>query len=289
MKNPACSLIVGAYNQARQLALLLESAGRQTRRDFEIIIADDGSSDDTSNVIGASESRLQGIPVRHLWHEDLGFRKTIILNQAVRESSADYLVFVDGDMILHPLFIEMHLLHAHPDKVWCGWRGVKLKIDYARRLMNRETGFDYSIRSIIWRSMRGAVSRPFRALVLRNKLLRELIARERGRLSGCNYSLFRYRYEQANGMDETILQYGYEDYEFGHRLQLNGMVLEGISHCANTYHLEHPKKPAGSVSEIKSRIDRATFPRCRHGLELLSEGSSNDLYVQADRGMKDIP
>ena len=276
---PDCSLIVTAYNQAPQMRLVLQSAALQGNRNFEIIVADDGSSDDLAAVIEAFSTATPDIPVRHLWHEDNGFRKTIILNRAVRESASDYLVFLDGDMILHPRFIEMHLAHAHPEKVLCGWRGVKLGEALARQLLSGKTQFNSSALAVFAYALKGDLSRPFRGLVVQNRLLRSLLATERGRLSGCNYSLYKRCYIQANGMDETILQYGYEDYEFGHRLQLNDIRLTGISHCANTFHLEHAKQPGAPVREIKARIDRSSWRQCRHGYEKREEGSSNPMFL----------
>ena len=106
---PKCSLIVNVYNQAKQLDVLLESALKQTNQNFEIIIADDGSSDETEAVVKKWNSKLD---IRRVWHEDRGFYRTIILNSAAKLTTSDYLIFVDGDMILHHRFIEMHLKYS---------------------------------------------------------------------------------------------------------------------------------------------------------------------------------
>ena len=275
-----CSLIVSAYNQAPQLDLLLESVRWQTEKNFEVVIADDGSSDNLPDIIARFMEQEPGIPVAHVWHEDAGFRKTIILNKAVKVSRADYLVFVDGDMILDPRFIEMHVRYARPGRVMCGWRGVKIREPYARQLIEKKARFNPSLMNVFWQAVKGNLSRPFRATIIHNRVLRKYLAKERGRLGGCNFALYKSDYEKANGMDESILQYGYEDYELGHRLQLNGIMPVGIRNCANTFHLEHPKSPGLDISEIKSRIRASTFPRCRFGLVELDDGSSNDMFVK---------
>ncbi len=90
---PKCSLIVNVYNQAKQLDLLLESACRQTETDFEIVVADDGSSDETKEIVERWSDQLD---IRQVWHEDRGFYRTIILNSAAKVAVSDYLIFVDG-------------------------------------------------------------------------------------------------------------------------------------------------------------------------------------------------
>jgi len=147
-----CTLIVNDYNQAKQLDLLLESALKQTEQDFEIIVADDGSSDSTPEIVKQWASTLK---VRHVWHEDRGFYRTIILNSAAKIADSDYLIFVDGDMILHHRFIEMHLKHAHPQRVMCGWRGSKIKEALTQRLIDKKETFSTETPSVLWRGLKG--------------------------------------------------------------------------------------------------------------------------------------
>ena len=87
---------------------------RQTTLPNEIIIADDGSAADTKNLVDSFRSKTN-IPIIHAWHKDEGFRKTIILNEAIRNSNYDYIIQTDGDIVLHPKFIEEHLQQAQQD------------------------------------------------------------------------------------------------------------------------------------------------------------------------------
>src|SRR5262249_35537282 len=104
---PGLSLVIAVYRQPQFLEWIFASLENQTFRDFEVVIADDGSGPEIADVVRRTQARFRQ-PVRHVWHEDQGFRKTIIVNQAVTMTSAPYLVFIDGDCILHHRFLERH-------------------------------------------------------------------------------------------------------------------------------------------------------------------------------------
>lgn len=276
---PKCSLLISLYNQSRQLVLLLESALNQTEQDFEIILSDDGSSDDTLSVIEQFKIDNPNVTVKYVHHEDQGFRKTIILNSAVKLAESPYLIFVDGDMLLHHRFVEMHLKHAHPQRVMCGWRGCKIKEPLAKRLINKEETFSTKISAVLWRALKGQMISPMRTTIIENKLLRKLFCKERHHVGGCNYGVHKDNFERCNGMDESILQYGYEDIDIGWRLHNNGIEAIGIRNCANTYHLEHGKSDNPGIKEILPRIYANEHKQCKFGLKQLDEGSTNDMFI----------
>ena len=272
-----CTLIVNVYNQAKQLDLLLESALKQTEQDFEIIVADDGSSDSTPEIVKQWAGKLK---IRQVWHEDRGFYRTIILNSAAKIAESDYLIFVDGDMILHHRFIEMHLKHAHPQRVMCGWRGSKIKEALTQRLIEKKETFSTQTASVLWRGIKGQVIKPFRTTIIENPLLRKLLCKERHHVGGCNFAMHKKNYELCNGMDESILQYGYEDHEIGRRLNNNGIKAVGIRNCANTYHLEHGKSSNPGIKDVLPRIYANEHKQCKFGLKKLADGSTNDMFFK---------
>jgi glycosyltransferase involved in cell wall biosynthesis len=125
--NPRASLIVAVYNRPDFLEKVFASLRGQTRGDFEVLVADDGSGQDVAGVVRRFTKDFSR-PVRHIWHRDAGFRKTIIVNEAVARANSDYLIFIDGDCMLHHRFIERHLVNRG--------KGVALA---GRRVMLDET------------------------------------------------------------------------------------------------------------------------------------------------------
>src|ERR1044071_9494526 len=103
-ENFTVGVVFTTYNRPHDLARVLAGYARQTHKDFELVIADDGSGDETRACIEAAR-RVWKLNIRHLWQEDIGFRKCRILNRAIVETGADYLILTDGDCIPHPDFV----------------------------------------------------------------------------------------------------------------------------------------------------------------------------------------
>ena len=102
------TLLISTYNWPDALELSLYFLSKQSVMPHEIVIADDGSSKETASVI-TKMSKLFTIPVKHIWHEDKGFRKSLILNKAIKASEGDYIIQIDGDIIVDPQFIKDHI------------------------------------------------------------------------------------------------------------------------------------------------------------------------------------
>jgi len=277
------TLIISIYNQAAQLHRVLETVATQSNTDFDIVIADDGSADDVEAVINDFSKDHPGFKLTHLWHEDGGFFKTIILNKAFKAALGDYIIVIDGDMLLHPRFIENHLRHARKDRVLCGFRGVKLGREITRELLDGERPLCHNPLRLLWQTLRGRLEEGSRGIVIHNRWLRSLIARRSKRLAGCNFSTYRENLFAVNGMDETILIYGFEDFELGHRLTLSGVQISDVSRLCNTYHLHHLKRSSGDIGDIKQNILNSTAVQCRHGLQKLASGSSIEDFMPAER------
>src|ERR1700741_35568 len=106
-------VVFTTYNRPHDLERVLAGYARQTHSRFEIVIADDGSGDETRACIVRARDTW-GLDIRHVWHEDIGFRKCRILNRAIEETPAEYLIFTDGDCIPHPDFVRGHVALARP-------------------------------------------------------------------------------------------------------------------------------------------------------------------------------
>src|SRR5690554_1722275 len=105
------ALLISTYNWPQALELIFKSIHEQTEMPDEVLIADDGSTNDTRKLI-EDFTRKSTFKVLHVWHEDLGFRKAIALNKAVAKSSCEYIIQIDGDCIIHPKFIADHKKNA---------------------------------------------------------------------------------------------------------------------------------------------------------------------------------
>src|SRR5690606_30834942 len=134
MKTPKIALLVSTYNSPIVLELLLLSVLKQSVMPDEILIADDGSSDSTKEIINTYKHKTK-VPFQHVWHEDKGFRRSMILNKAIATSVSDYIIQVDGDCLLHSHFIEDHLKNIEQGLYLYGTR-VRIKEKYVEEVIN---------------------------------------------------------------------------------------------------------------------------------------------------------
>ncbi|HEV8481299.1 MAG TPA: glycosyltransferase [Candidatus Eisenbacteria bacterium] len=233
--SPALSLIIAVYNQPQFLEWILASLENQTLRDFEIVIADDGSGPEIGDLLRRAQSRFAH-PVVHAWHEDQGFRKTIIVNQAVAQSTAPYLVFIDGDCILHHRFLERHMKRRRPGQALSGRRVMldqaitsRLRTDDVRTMRIEKPGF-------WWQHVTNDRRNGFFLPMLYG--LRGAFT-DRYTILGCNFSLHREDFLRVNGYDERIVGRGMEDTNLRMRLLNAGVRFKSISQEAIEYHCFH--------------------------------------------------
>ena len=135
MSDNKCSLIIATYNWPEALNLCLLSIRKQRVLPNEIIIADDGSTEETRQLIDKIKQDYP-VPITHLWQEDKGFRKTIILNKCFAKVQYEYIIQIDGDVFLHPDFISDHLKAARPNYLLQGSR-VMLSDAYSKELIEK--------------------------------------------------------------------------------------------------------------------------------------------------------
>jgi glycosyltransferase involved in cell wall biosynthesis len=255
------SLIISTYNQPDALAKVLQGLTRQTRWPNEILVADDGSTEATRRLVDQWQSQAR-CPVRHVWHADEGFRKTVILNKAVQATSGDYLIFLDGDCVPHWDFIADHCAAATPDAFIQGHRvlvGQKAATWFGRR----ELAVDR--RCALWQGQisgwKNAYRWPWPFISEKNRV--------QG-IRGCNFSLWRKDMLRVNGYNEAITGWGREDAEFAARLMNAGVRRLDLRGRALCFHLWHP--PASRIQlpandELLEKAVREKIARCEHGLD----------------------
>ena len=231
----SCSLLVSTYNRPDALGLCLKTVLQQSILPAEIIIADDGSTDETASLIKSFQENFP-VPIKHAWHPDEGFRAAAIRNKGVALCTQDYIVQIDGDIIIHPKFIEDHLEMRETGYFIVGSR-VMLSPSQTTRLIKQ--GY------VDFRKL-GRENFSFNSL--RNRFLRNLLAsfyKTKGKhkfyAKGANFAFYKKDILQINGYNEAYVGWGSEDRDIAIRLMNAGIKKLSIKMGAVCYHLYHKK------------------------------------------------
>lgn len=222
------SLIITTYNRVTALELVLQSVLQQIERPDEIIIADDGSTPETQQLCQGYEKNL---PLIYCWQEDKGFRAAAIRNKAIAIAHYPYLVLIDGDMILHPAFIQDHKNIAQSRAFIQGKRVLLNKQLTQRALQNQQINFNFFSMGI-----------NNRLNTIHCPILTKLITGAQDPRQGirsCNMAFWREDVLNINGFNEEFSGWGREDSEFAARMQQSGIKRINFKFGAIAYHLYH--------------------------------------------------
>lgn len=258
---PLISVIVTTYNWPEALNLTLQSLISQTDRCFEVIVADDGSGPATAEVIYAS-AKLAPIPVVHVWQEDIGFRRSAIINKAVAEARGDYLVFVDGDCILQPDFVTQHRGLSQPNHLVTGSR-ILLGRELSAMLLAKGTwSYRAFLRSALWYRFAGDISKIAGIFVrLPPSRFRDYRSFVWRRIKGCNLACWKADALAIGGFDESFFGWGSEDIDFVFRLQDKGVVRRSGTWATEVLHIWHAppdsSRAEGNEKVVRERIEAA--------------------------------
>jgi len=261
--NPKASLIIACYNQFDYLEKVLYSLMNQTFTDFEIVIAEDGASIEIKDIV-AHFSRSFKHTIQHAYHEDLGFRKTIVVNQAVRMSKADYLIFIDGDCILHHKFIARHYKRRKLGTVLSGRRMMLTEVlsksissDLIRKRTFEKPTFWWKY--FTFKERKRGFYFPFIFHII-NSVAKDYWA------FGSNFSLHKSDFIDINGYNEDIIGRGLEDINLSQRFKLKGYKTHRITYEALQYHLYHHSGPVPHSGEEASNINFPTDYYAQNGI-----------------------
>lgn len=226
------ALLISTYNWPEALELVLLSVLDQTRLPDEVLIADDGSTAETA-ILAEKYREIFPVPLKHVWQEDDGFRKSLILNKVIKQATADYIIEIDGDIIMHPRLIEDHVNAARPGFFVQGSRTMLTKDKTEEVLDTGQTRFSPFSAGIYSRF--NAFRIPFLSALFRpNK-------RNSFNVKACNLAFWRQDYVRVNGYDNEFYGWGWEDYEFAARLINAGIYKKRLKMAAIGYHLYHAK------------------------------------------------
>ncbi len=232
------AILISTYDSPKWLSLCLWGYAGQTFQDFELIVADDGSTIETARAIHRVR-REAGLEIRHVWQEHHGFGKCAILNQAILVASADYLIFTDGDCIPRYDFVEQHLRLAEPGRFLSGG-AVRLPRN-ASRAIGTEDVVKRRATDPKWLAVHGfPTGRGWWTLAAGRRFawFWDKMTTTKATFNGGNASVWRNDVLRVNGYDETM-GYGGEDRELGDRLLNLGLRGKQIRHRAICVHLDH--------------------------------------------------
>ena len=232
------SIIITTYNAPGWLEKVLIGYNHQSFTDFEVVIADDGSTEETKNLIDSYRQKVS-YPIIHVWQEDIGFRKCTILNKSIIASTTGYLVFTDGDCIPHYDFVQAH--HKKKEKGYFlsgGYLKLPMNISLA---ITKDDIISQRCFDLKWLKKHGLPSSFKNTKLFFNKIFSELIntlTPTKASWNGHNSSGWKEDIVATNGYNEEM-RYGALDRELGERLMNSGIKGKQIRYSAICLHLDH--------------------------------------------------
>lgn len=269
-RNLHIAVIVTTYNRPDALAAVLEGYLSQTDHDFEVWVADDGSTPETAQVIKKFQSRAN-FPIHHVWQEDDGFRAAAIRNRTIAATTADYIIFTDGDCVPLADFVAQHRLLSEPG---CFLSGNRLLLSQAlTRQVLSENNPIHAWRFVDWIKARiqGRINRLLPLLRLPDfDWLRKRAPQRWQGAKTCNLSAFREDLLRVNGLDESYTGWGQEDSDLVVRLIRAGLINKSARFAAPVLHLWHKENDRSHLAENQRRLQQvlsAPHIRAHKGLD----------------------
>jgi glycosyltransferase involved in cell wall biosynthesis len=283
------SLIVATYNREAALDAVLRAFGRQTDRDFELIIADDGSGPATKRVVDAWSSVL---PIKHVWHEDRGFRLAEIRNRAIVQSAGAYCVFLDGDCIPRRDFVAAHRRLAERGWFVAGNRALMSPALSARVEREKLTPELWSILTWLGQRLRGDLNRLAPLIILPLGPARKLQGKSWQSARGGNLAIWREDLMRVDGFDAAFRGWGREDSDIIIRLIRSGVRRKDGRFATGVLHLWHPENDRTQLINNEGRLEallRSDRIRAERGLSVLAEATVHSRYSPSSSDVASLP
>lgn len=271
-------MIVTTYNRPDALSAVIRALLHQTDANFEVVIADDGSAEPTREMIRTlqrSTSKEGPKRIIHAWQPDHGFRASAARNLGVFASHGDYLIFLDGDCLPRPDFVERHRLIAEAGFMVSGSR-VLLSEKFTNKLLAGIQPVPVYGRGLLyWLAQRlaGNANKVVPLIHLPDSRLRHYRAVRWNRIKSCNLAIWRNDFSAVNGFDESFTGWGHEDADLVLRLARHGVRRKGGAFSTEVFHLWHRENTRAEESENRRRVEE----RMQSGL------------IKAPVGLRDHP
>ena len=263
---PCITIIISYYKAIGNLQLILEALNQQSSSDFEVIISEDDTNQDTKEFLNKNKSEYN-FPILHNYQiEDLGFRKNMMLNRAILSSNTEFLVFIDGDCIPHKHFVKEYIKEKDSECMLVG-RRVMLGPKISAGIQDHKSLHDLKLFSILKSDstkIKDAIYSPYLPLTIK---IRGLV--------GCNWGIKKSHLLAINGYDEDYITAGVgEDNDIEWRLELNGVCKKSMKNKAIVYHLHHERSYTEDVifanMDIWKEKQKIGLVRCLNGIEKLN-------------------
>ncbi|MDP3300681.1 MAG: glycosyltransferase [Sulfuricurvum sp.] len=267
------TLIISVYKDTEALGFILDSLKNQTVVADEIIISEDGQSTIMADFVATQKYRFPKLI--HLTQVDDGWRKNIAMNNAIKASKNEYLIFIDGDCVPYRNFIQAHIENAQNGIVLCGKR-FELGPKFTDKVKRHELSLSDIEKNFFWylpAMIRDNARHPEDGLHFKshNWISNMIHKRYVRHIIGCNWSCYKEDFLKINGFDETYrLPSEGEDVDPSWRFRGMGIELKSCRNNANIIHLYHPKRFSaieGDINKVimeKHRAENAFF--CKNGI-----------------------
>lgn len=248
------AVIVTTYNRPDALAAVLEGYGAQDTTAFELIVADDGSTEETQRLVAECAARTP-YRLRHVWQEDRGFRAAAIRNRALAQTDADYVIFSDGDCVPPRQFVSRHRRLAEPGFFLSGNR-ILLSERFTEKVLRQRLPI-HEWRTGQWVAawVRRDVNRALPLVALPDGAYRTRTPHRWKGVKTCNLSAWRADLLKVNGLDETYCGWGLEDSDLVIRLLRAGIRHKSARYAAPVFHLWHREFDRSRLLENQRRLD----------------------------------
>lgn len=244
------SVIVTTYNRPEALALVLQGLSSQNDKHFEVLIADDGSTDSTKTLV---EKNQWPFPVKHIWHEDHGFRAAQIRNLAVAQASGEYLIFIDGDCVPRSNFVR-----GHRELAESGWfvSGSRILLNPSlteEAISGKKTILSWSGKNWLMARLKGEINRILPLLNVALMPSKNRSQEWRGAKT-CNLAIWREDFNCIKGFDEQFTGWGYEDSDLVIRLMQAKVRRRHAKQAVTVLHLWHKENDRQHEAENWQRL-----------------------------------